>query len=274
MLDNADRQMFVVNSERNIDTEAESCKGVSRSEESALRYSCFLRQHVLHQASDIRGTRFIQTDLRAFPEKQAALEKGALTQVPESERGSGYYSTLFLVRKPNVSFRTIINRKLLNHFLKYEKFRMEKIVSYSEPESGQFRGHPGSEGRILSCPNFPGSPKVSQDSSFPREILGEPSISGSSLWSVPSSPGLHQAHGGGDGPCQRTRHCHSTVPGQFSLGVRFQGAPYSAGPQSARNLTEARPRSKPREIPASSFQSMFLPGDCRAFSILLGFYII
>lgn len=55
--------------------------------------------------------------------------KRVLVRVPKSEEGRGFYSSLFLVKKPNGSFRTIINLKPLNRFIVKEKFKMESINS-------------------------------------------------------------------------------------------------------------------------------------------------
>ncbi|XP_069829439.1 uncharacterized protein [Dendropsophus ebraccatus] len=85
----------------------------------------------------IARERFVVTDLSSDPEKhvalslevQSLLDKRVLIPVPEAEYGRGFYSTLFLVRKPNGSFRTIINLKPLNKVLSYERFKMESVSS-------------------------------------------------------------------------------------------------------------------------------------------------
>ncbi|CAJ0950962.1 unnamed protein product [Ranitomeya imitator] len=81
--------------------------------------------------------KFKLTPLRSSPLEQAALEaevmnlcsKKVLIEIPESERGRGFYSPLFLIKKPDGSFRTIINLKCLNEFLVNESFKMETINS-------------------------------------------------------------------------------------------------------------------------------------------------
>lgn len=64
---------------------------------------------------------FVFTDFRTDPEKQKALVEKVnslpwkvLVHVPTGKRISGFYSTLFLVRKLCGSFCTIIKLKLLN----------------------------------------------------------------------------------------------------------------------------------------------------------------
>lgn len=55
------------------------------------------------------------------------MDKQVLIPVPETEKGEGFYSSFFLVKKPDGSLRTIINLKPLNKFIIKEKFRMETI---------------------------------------------------------------------------------------------------------------------------------------------------
>ncbi|KAM4049276.1 uncharacterized protein ACNLHF_007801 [Anomaloglossus baeobatrachus] len=57
------------------------------------------------------------------------VEKRVLTPVPLHERGRGFYSPLFLVPKPDGSFRTIINLRKLNLFLTYRRFKMESLLT-------------------------------------------------------------------------------------------------------------------------------------------------
>ncbi|XP_073525244.1 uncharacterized protein [Phyllobates terribilis] len=57
------------------------------------------------------------------------LRKGVLVETPAPEQGRGFYSTLFLIKKPDGSFRTIANLKRLNDHLIYRPFKMETIKS-------------------------------------------------------------------------------------------------------------------------------------------------
>ncbi|XP_044153533.1 uncharacterized protein LOC122940815 [Bufo gargarizans] len=77
---------------------------------------------------------------RQQPDKQASLEseiatlilKGVLIPVPEEQHGKGFYSPIFLIKKPNGSFRLIINLKSLNKSIIYKKFKMETIKSTTQ----------------------------------------------------------------------------------------------------------------------------------------------
>ncbi|XP_069616119.1 uncharacterized protein [Ranitomeya imitator] len=88
--------------------------------------------------------RFSQVPLDSFcltslgsPSQQKALEqeiitllsKGVLVEVPFHQKGRGFYSPLFLISKPDGSYRTIINLKRLNVFLENQTFKMESIRS-------------------------------------------------------------------------------------------------------------------------------------------------
>ncbi|XP_075188213.1 uncharacterized protein LOC142261093 [Anomaloglossus baeobatrachus] len=81
--------------------------------------------------------RFVVTPLRGSQSEQHALEseirmligKAVLCEVPVAERGKGFYSPLFLVGKPDGSFRTIINLRRLNQFFQYFPFKMESVQS-------------------------------------------------------------------------------------------------------------------------------------------------
>ncbi|XP_073429908.1 uncharacterized protein [Dendrobates tinctorius] len=81
--------------------------------------------------------KYIITPIRSSKNEQDALEKEVLSmldkkvlqEVPPQERGRGFYLPLFLVTKPDGTFRTIINLKRLNCYIKNEKFKMESIKS-------------------------------------------------------------------------------------------------------------------------------------------------
>ncbi|CAJ0955193.1 unnamed protein product [Ranitomeya imitator] len=60
---------------------------------------------------------------------EISKKKGVLVKVPTEEQGTGFYSPLFLVKKPDGSYRTIINLKGLNVFLLVPSFKMESVKS-------------------------------------------------------------------------------------------------------------------------------------------------
>ncbi|XP_077125366.1 uncharacterized protein LOC143782126 [Ranitomeya variabilis] len=62
-------------------------------------------------------------------EIQTLISKRVLVQVPVGQEGRGFYSPLFLISKPDGSFRTIINLKKLNSFIENYTFKMESIRS-------------------------------------------------------------------------------------------------------------------------------------------------
>ncbi|XP_077110328.1 uncharacterized protein LOC143766492 [Ranitomeya variabilis] len=62
-------------------------------------------------------------------EIRSLLSKKVLIEVPQDQEGRGFYSPLFLINKPDGSFRTIINLKRLNAFLRNHTFKMESISS-------------------------------------------------------------------------------------------------------------------------------------------------
>ncbi|XP_077148150.1 uncharacterized protein LOC143808879 [Ranitomeya variabilis] len=79
---------------------------------------------------------FLLTSLRSQSQQEALeqeiinlLSKGVLVEVPFHQKGRGFYSPLFLIPKPDGSFRTIINLKRLNVFLENQTFKMESIRS-------------------------------------------------------------------------------------------------------------------------------------------------
>lgn len=73
--------------------------------------------------------RFLVTDLPEKLRKSAlVLEvenviKKVLVPVRRTEEGEGFHSSLFLSKKPDGSFRTIINVKPLNKFIIQQKFK-------------------------------------------------------------------------------------------------------------------------------------------------------
>lgn len=80
-------------------------------------------------------TRFIVTGYHPTSQGRAALLsevqslilKEVLVPVPKDQEGLGFYSNLFLIKKPNGSYRTIINLKHLNVYLDCPSFRMETL---------------------------------------------------------------------------------------------------------------------------------------------------
>ncbi|XP_077143343.1 uncharacterized protein LOC143806556 [Ranitomeya variabilis] len=79
---------------------------------------------------------FLLTSLKSKPQQEALeteikslISKHVLIKVPPSQIGKGFYSPLFLISKPDGSFRTIINLKKLNSFIKPRTFKMESIRS-------------------------------------------------------------------------------------------------------------------------------------------------
>ncbi|XP_077137263.1 uncharacterized protein LOC143799323 [Ranitomeya variabilis] len=62
-------------------------------------------------------------------EIQMLRQKEVIVEVPKDQEGEGFYSPLFLIPKPDGSFRTIINLRKLNKFLQYHAFKMESIKS-------------------------------------------------------------------------------------------------------------------------------------------------
>ena len=57
------------------------------------------------------------------------LEKGAIEPVPESEEGTGFYSTFFVVPKKPEGLRPILNLKQFNHSVVRKGFRLDSIRS-------------------------------------------------------------------------------------------------------------------------------------------------
>ncbi|XP_077340446.1 uncharacterized protein LOC143984042 [Lithobates pipiens] len=52
-----------------------------------------------------------------------------IRKVPRAEEGRGFYSHVFIVKKPSGKFRLILNLKPLNASVTYKRFRMESIFS-------------------------------------------------------------------------------------------------------------------------------------------------
>lgn len=55
------------------------------------------------------------------------MQQGVVIQVPPEEHQEGFYSRVFLVRKPTGKFRLILNIKPLNKSVKYRKLKMDSI---------------------------------------------------------------------------------------------------------------------------------------------------
>lgn len=58
-------------------------------------------------------------------EVQSLIDKGAVEEAPKNAQG--FFSTVFLVPKPDGSFRPVLNLSKLNKFVKLEKFKMDNM---------------------------------------------------------------------------------------------------------------------------------------------------
>ncbi|XP_072006291.1 uncharacterized protein [Engystomops pustulosus] len=65
-------------------------------------------------------------------EVSSLIQSGVVIPVPQDQEKSGFYSPLFLVKKPNGSNRLIINLKSLNNFITYRRFHMESVRSATQ----------------------------------------------------------------------------------------------------------------------------------------------
>ena len=64
------------------------------------------------------------------------LKKNAIEFVPEREKQSGFYSTLFLIPKKNGKQRPVINLRPLNQYLAKKHFKMDtlqKVINLAKP---------------------------------------------------------------------------------------------------------------------------------------------
>ncbi|XP_063804475.1 uncharacterized protein LOC134981181 [Pseudophryne corroboree] len=81
--------------------------------------------------------RFFKTGLPLSDDKRAVLQiaiqslldSAVLIPVPVHPQGQGYYSSLFVVPKPDGSVRPILNLKGLNRYVTYYRFKMESLRS-------------------------------------------------------------------------------------------------------------------------------------------------
>ena len=53
------------------------------------------------------------------------IKKGVVVELPESEQGKGFFSSVFLVPKKGGGLRPVINLKHLNEFILAPHFKME-----------------------------------------------------------------------------------------------------------------------------------------------------
>ena len=65
-------------------------------------------------------------------EIEAMLQKGAITELPQTELTKGFFSTLFLVPKKDGGMRSVFNLKGLNEFIPHHHFKMEEIQTLND----------------------------------------------------------------------------------------------------------------------------------------------
>lgn len=63
-------------------------------------------------------------------EIQHLLDICTIEPVPVEQRGTGFYSLLFLVAKRSGAWRGILDLKALNKYIKYRQFKMHSLRSY------------------------------------------------------------------------------------------------------------------------------------------------
>ena len=74
------------------------------------------------------GVTSSQEQVLVLEEIHTMLEKGAIVELPKSEQGKGFYSTLFLIPKKGGGMRPVIDLKCLNEFIPAHHFKMEDFI--------------------------------------------------------------------------------------------------------------------------------------------------
>ena len=90
--------------------------------------------------SECPPSRFYITALPRDQEKASAMmnllqdliQQEVIIQVPKQQEGRGFYSHIFLVKKPSGKYRLILNLKILNRSIRYKHFRMDTIYSITK----------------------------------------------------------------------------------------------------------------------------------------------
>ncbi|XP_044159938.1 uncharacterized protein LOC122945122 isoform X1 [Bufo gargarizans] len=164
------------------------------------------------------------SNLNIFQGVQDLVKKGAVIPVPTSQRGQGYYSTLFLVKKKEGDFRTIINLKQLNKFILYRKFKMESLKSIVPLiKLGAFMCSFDLKDSYLHVPRSPEIPKVCDPRPFQSDFPF--SIHSATLRDLSRTKAVNQTGDKNDSSTQTRRVKYSAVPGRFFNYSRLKGAP-------------------------------------------------
>ncbi|XP_056405594.1 uncharacterized protein LOC130297303 [Hyla sarda] len=192
-------------------------------------------------------------------EVKSLLQKKVLVPVPQSEEKQGFYSPLFLVKKPSGAFRVKINLKALNKFLSYKKFCIESIkltISLLFPncvmESIDL------EDAYYHIPIHSSHP---QSSSILRRELGPPSIFSSTFRGISSTPSVYKGDGGDSCLYQNKGHSHSPISRRLSYCGEFRRSAYLTDTVCKFNPQIPMLEPEPKKILSCSLQDLSVFGN-------------
>ena len=124
-------------------------------------------------------------------EVQELLTKEAIHSVPVHQRQEGFVSNLFLVPKKGGGQRPVKNLNHLNHFVKYEHFKMENIHMLRDLlKKRRLSGKNRFEGCVCHNPHLGKPPKISEVSLEGESLR----VCLPSIWTSFRPTSLHQNH--------------------------------------------------------------------------------
>lgn len=151
------------------------------------------------------------------------MRHGVVIQVSPEERHQGFYTHVFLVKKPSGSFHLVLNLKPLNRLVTYRRFRMDSIFTVrNRLIQGCFM-----ESIDLRCvPSYSYSSPVSKVSEVGAENGGRASTSAIQspyVWPFILSAEFHKSNGRSSRPTSSSGDCSNPIAGRSPLFLPHPG---------------------------------------------------
>lgn len=162
-------------------------------------------------------------------EINSLIEKNAIEIVPRLETQSGFYSTLFLVKKKSGKMRPVINLRPLNRYLRKQHFKMETMTKVLNlVKQGDWSFSLDLSDAYLHIPIFPKTSKISSVLCAGSSV----SIQSSLFRSNKRTTGVYQDNISGGSLLKKTRHKNGNL---FRRLVHSEPTEKNACPRSGGN---------------------------------------
>lgn len=187
---------------------------------------------------------------------QDLLRKQAIVDITPSQRGQGFYSPLFLVRKKSGDFRPVLKPKETQPVNSGRNIQDgEPSINSPGDKSGRVDALDRSSRRILTYPDSRRVPEIPQiyDKQLALPILK------SSVWNLQRTQDVHESPIARDSPLEREGIESPPLPGRHPASLGQQGVFHPASGNPGLHLTVSRVADKlgEKQYPSHSENGLF-----------------